>query len=216
MIGAACRADQDATKALCPVFIADPASMPAGLAEELGTLRRAIEERDAGTVEAMMLPDIRLGFGNTQGLNHLRLGDPHALVWRYLERATAFGCRPAGGSPEAIWECPGVTAPEPESIEIDPFAQVFTVYSGSVLRGKPAAESEIVAVLNCGVHSFDLAGWDSMSQAARDSGDWIPVVLRDGRRGYLTSQAAYRPTGHRLLLQPDGKQWRISAFVAGD
>jgi hypothetical protein len=183
-------------------------------------LRQAISDRNADYIRSIADPNIKLSFGNPISLDDLDIDNPDAPFWQYLERSLAIGCintTPGNPPDDTSWACPYVfQAPE----ITDAFEDVFIVGEGVEVHTEANASSPVVEVVSNEILKSDSQTLGTLSEAQLRAIEtfegWRPVILPEGRRGFVSSRYAYSPIGYRAIFAKVDGAWKMQAFVSGD
>jgi len=169
-------------------------------------LVRALERKDVAHVTAALSPDVMIDFGGGHGraafVRAWALEEPQtSRLWRELRLVLSLGCTLDGdtaASPSLLDQLPP---------ERDAFMTLLAVRPGAAVRARPTDASPVLATLN----------WDLLTLADKGGEEgWFPVVLGDGRAGYVRQQDVRSPLDYRVVFQKRGGGWAITALVAGD
>lgn len=186
-------------------------------------LRQAIRKRDAAFVKQSMDPNIQLTFGRPFPIAQLNLENPKALVWQNLERVMQPGCATLPSrqnNAPTTWVCPTVFAAHGVVKHIDAYKQIFIVGADIVVRRQPSPQGAAIDTLSHQVVKFDPSGMEKLSAAQRKqfgtNSGWIPILLPDGRHGFVSGRYAYSPLAYRAIFQKNNGQWKMQAFLGGD
>jgi hypothetical protein len=169
-------------------------------------LAAAVEGRDVDALVALAADDIMLDFGGNGGADELRrqLEDPGSMLWEDLEELTALGC--------AVNEQGGVTIPwifAQDLGEADPYETVLVTGEQVPVRRTAEPTSEQI-----GSVSWDIV--KRATEAIEADDEFHPVVLPDGRRGYIAGNMLRSVIDYRLIAASGNGGWRITNLVAGD
>jgi hypothetical protein len=201
-----------ATAAALALAGAIPARMPPvdqcqgdrAFSEFRRTLMTAVADRNMESLLKLMSDDVRVSFGGGVGKEEFRrYWARHASeskdLWSELANALKLGC----GMKSEARVFPSMFA---QADDLDEY-ETRIALPGARLRRTPSMRGAIVGRLSW--HVLQLDGlWTG--------GEWIPVRLRDGRRGYVHKTAARSPIDYRLVAHKRDGRWLITAFVAGD
>jgi hypothetical protein len=169
-----------------------------------GALTSAVERRDMDALLHLMSDKVRLSFGGRFGKKEFRhywegRPDNSGELWAELGDALALGCAIKGQA--RVF--PSMFA---QADDLDGF-ETWIARPGARLRRTSGLHGKIVANLSWNVLSLD-GEWTG--------GDWIPVRVLNGPRGFVHKSAARSPIDYRLIANREGDRWLITAFIAGD
>lgn len=175
-------------------------------------LLEAVRQRDVESVVSRASPEIKLSFGGDVGRETFREGlegmadwggEPY---WRELERVLELG----GVFQGTRYFCtPYISCVDvPGCPDCDPYETMFTLSDRAVAHAAPDPDSRVVAELSHDVLKID---YD-----AEFAGDWTPVVLPDGSRGYVSGPDFRMSIDYRALFEKVDGRWRMTVFIAGD
>jgi hypothetical protein len=164
--------------------------------------------RDERALMRVVDPDIRISFGNNNGIENFRklvrgqFGQPASQFWSDFARMLDLG----GTLRE---DRHGFVAPYIYSAwpnHYDSYECSAVVAANVRVREQPRADARIVATVSYAIvrlhTSPDLK--------------WTAVELADGRKGYIAARYVYGPTGWRAFFDDESGRWRMSLFIAGD
>lgn len=191
----------------------------------LQKLQKAVDERDAHFIHALVTPKTQLSFGVGVTLDDLGVSNKNSPFWLHLEKAIAIGCsqyetnsNPTSISNSYNWYCPPLDSEQ--SKVISAFEQVFIVSEQVKVRAEPNNNSSILGIVSYEIIKFDYEGLSKLSAQQQDAiytlYGWMPVILSNGQRGYVNSRYAYRTVGYRIWLVKSENKWQLMSFVAGD
>lgn len=190
----------------------DEAGKNPAFAKFRAALLDAVRKRDLDYVVAQADPDIKLSFGGDYGqevFRDLLTGTESwqgEAYWAELQRVLELG----GVFMDANSFCTPYVAclDVPGCPDCDPYETMFTVSKDAVARAAPDAASAIAARLSYDVLRIDLD--------AEHEGEWTPVVLPDGGRGYVSGPDFRMAIDFRALFEKVDGRWRMTVFIAGD
>lgn len=101
------------------------------------------------------------------------------------------------------------------------YGHVVIVEENVNVRKEPNASSPVIGVVSNEIISFDNDRFEKrtaqMQKLMSDPlNGWTPVILPNGKRGFVQSRYAYQPLGHRTVFVKSGGKWQLRAFVIGD
>lgn len=172
-------------------------------------LREAVRRRDANFIRSTAIPGIRLTFGDPKTLDDLNIDNPKAEIWLGMEKAFSTGC----AYDTQTWICPHVFHVF-EVLPLDPFDYFAIVGVNVNARSQPSTNSQIVGVLSNEVVKYDYQATGAYNLDNPNS--WTPIVLPNGRRGYVLNRYVYSPIGYRGFFKKVQGKWKMITFVAGD
>jgi len=206
-----------------PLQLTDEGSASADFVAFRNTLRQAVQDRDSTFIRAIAAPDIRLTFGLPITIEELDLDNPNAPFWKHMEKALATGCASEifGIEPEReTWVCPHVFLAPGEVSAIDPYEDIVIVGENINVRIAPTADSPVIDTVSNEVvrHDYDSINdlTETQQQAMSTIEGWHPIITSSGQRGFVSSQYAYSPIGHRAFFTKEGDAWQMNVFIAGD
>lgn len=171
-------------------------------------LQRTIAVHDVPGLLRVVDPHIKNSFGGDDRVEAFarrwRLKEGDSEVWRALGSLLALGGTFDGPD---TFVAPYVFSRWPA--EIDAFEYTALVGSNVRVRSAPTRRSRILDTL-----SFALLRRGGDPTASPRS--WIPVVLADGRRGFVASHLARSSIDYRAYFTREAGRWRMTALVSGD
>lgn len=190
----------------------DEAARDPSFAKFRSALLDAVRRRDVDAVVAQADQQIRLSFGDDGGEATFRdlLTGSEAwqgeAYWAELQRVLELG----GVFLDARSFCtPYVACVDvPGCPDCDPYETMFTVGGDAVARTAPDPLAPVAARLSYDVLRIDMD--------ADHGGEWTPVILPDGRRGYVSGPDFRMAIDYRALFEKRDGKWRMTVFIAGD
>jgi hypothetical protein len=189
-----------------------------GFAPVLARFEHAIRTQDAQGVLALLGENVAFTFGGAESTpagfrKSWNLDDPSSEFWTaaadLLQGGSTFGC-----SEEAC----SVTYPfwyTEFPVEFFDPLEFAVIKGGDIpLYSDPRSSASVVGRL-----SYDIVKLDDtpVSNADSDVRFTAPVILADGRRGYVDPNALYQVVHYRMqFTQVKGGPWRLTMFIAGD
>jgi hypothetical protein len=163
-----------------------------------------VRERDDAALAALAADDIKLDFRGRAGATELRrrLADPDLMLWHELEALLALGCAANGEG--------GITIPwiADQDIAIaDPGAAMLVTG-----EGVPVYSASDDTASSTGTLSWDVVESVAFEREER----FQQVVLPDGKRGFIATEALRSLLDYRLTASRREGQWRITSLLAGD
>lgn len=166
----------------------------------------AVRARDTDALVALAAADIILDFGGGGGATELRrqLEDPSGLLWNELTELPALGC--------AVDERGELTIPwffAQDFGEIDPYEILLVIGEDVPVRATADPASR----------QLDSVSWDIVSVSPEPVGrndKFHPVVLADGRHGYIEAARLRHLLDYRLIAASRNGKWGITVLIAGD
>lgn len=167
------------------------------------SLIAAVRARDAVAFAELASPDITLDYGGGGGVEELtkRLAEPDRNLWAELDAMMPLGCAVEGGlaaMPWVFWNVPD---------DIDGYNAM--IVTGDTVWLVEAPKATVQA--NVGWH---IVGIDPMD--FQPDKPLTKVTLRDGRKGRVPTASLRSLLDYRLIAEPKGDSWQITAFIAGD
>ena len=173
-------------------------------------LRTAIAQRNARALADLAAPDIRLDFGGGGGKALLRSQLASAqgpALWRELSEAVSLGCAMSNGDMVFPWLFAQNLG------DVDPF-DAFVVTGPAVpLYRRGQVGSSPIARLNW---QLVMAHGDGLAPDADKQPLRRVSVINSRLAGYVPSDKLHSVIDHRLIVSRHGRNWEITAFVAGD
>ncbi len=175
-------------------------------------LIEALVERDTAFVYAHLAPEVKISFGDADGLDSFKMiwqpDAPDSKFWITMAGIIGAGgiydASPDYGDAEATFIAPYYFAAFPD--EYDGFEYAVVVGERVRVRSAPNTDSEILAAL-----SYDIVPLISPS-----SDGWVQIELADGKEGFMASRYIKSPIGYRAGFEKVNGRWRIFFFLAGD
>lgn len=201
-----------------PIQITDESEKDPALAAVLKSLREAVAARDANRLLALVPDTVRYTFGTDNGkqgfIKEWKLdSDPEqSPIWAELGDVLALGGSLADGS---RYSAPYLFTHFPE--QYDAFQYLAVIGDGVVVREAASPDAAPLTRLSWTVVKAGGPPVGPQQTVDGRSYGWRPVVLEDGREGYVLERYVRSPIDYRLLLGKNkAGDWEIQAFVAGD
>lgn len=173
-----------------------------GAGEFRESLAKAVLERDADALAALVSPNVRLDFGGGGGVAELRkrLADPDGKLWEALTNLVPLGC---ANLPAAALTIPWYF---PQNIPVDdPYMAMIVRGTDVPLLEKADANAKVVTRLS----------WDVVELQANPA-DYAQVKTADGTTGFIETDKLRSLIDYRLIADRGDDGWKIGALVAGD
>lgn len=173
-------------------------------------LRGAIVRRDARALADLAAADIRLDFGGGGGKALLRsqlTGKEGPALWRELEEAVSLGCAMDSGNMAFPWLFAQNLG------DLDPFDALVVTGPAVPLYRRANMRSAPIARLNW---QMVIAQGDGLSPDADKRALRRISVINSPLEGYVPTGKLRSVIDHRLIVSRHGRDWEITAFVAGD
>lgn len=208
-----------------PITLVDESVQSPEFAKFLDRTKQAVRDRDAKYIRSIVTPETRFSFGKHRSIDALNPDNPNSPFWTSLEKALSLGCSQEANG----YSCPTVFHQFAEAIkkstspETDAFSAIVVVGENINVRSQPNASAPVIATLTNEIVKYDAQTFQNASEKDRaetlklDSPQgWTPIMLRNDKRGYVSSQYAYSPIGYRVLFGKEQGEWKMQAFVTGD
>ncbi len=179
----------------------DDAKKDPSLAAFRDDLLAAVRRHDVDAVVAAADPKIRTSFGAGGGVEVLRQMLQRPETWADLEQILSLGGTFVAGSREAFF-APYVYSAWPESH--DAFTALAVIAENVPLKESPTGPA--IATL----------AYDVVDRVGDPHDGWQKIKLSDGRTGFVETKFIRSPIGYRAGFNKTGKNWRMTALVAGD
>lgn len=168
-------------------------------------LSAAVDIKDGAALAALADKDVKLDFGGGSGAAELRkrLARTDPKLWGELATILPLGCGMQGGLATMPWIFAGV----PDSV--DPYQGMLVTGTGVPLRKTASATAPEVAKLDWALVEIDPKS-DAAAPLAKVS------VPGTGLTGYIDAKRLRSLLATRIIAEPRGGTWRITAIVAGD
>ena len=130
----------------------------------------------------------------------------------------------------SVWMSPNVLRAveaalknRPANLPQYPYEENLVIVGQNVnVRKAAGTGAPVVGVVSNEMIRYDGATFKKLPQRMQDEfaiwnpNGWTPVILPNGKRGYIQNRYVYRPLGHRALFAKSGSKWHLRAFVSGD
>lgn len=202
------------------ISIEDESTRNPELAAFMKSVREAVAARDKDSLLALMSDNVRYTFGEENGkasfIKHYQLdtnpaGSP---LWADLDEILSLG---GASLDDRLYFAPNFFVRFPEGY--DQFEYTAVIADNAAVRESPDPQSKVLASLSYTVVKTGSPAQPVGPEVAIDgkSYGWVPVVLADGRKGYILDKFVRHPLETRLGVgKTDDGKWQIQVFVAGD
>ena len=172
-----------------------------------GQLQQIVAKRDVQALFRIVHPQIKIGFGGDDGVAAFRriwrLEQGDSELWRELGAILSLG----GTFRDAnTFVAPYVFSRWPD--DLDAFDYVALTGAGVRVRAGPSIDARPLATLTY-----------ALLERGDDKGErrpWTPVVLPDGRKGFVSSDFVRSPVDYRAFFNHIDGRWQLTLLVAGD
>ncbi|NDJ18336.1 SH3 domain-containing protein [Myxacorys almedinensis] len=201
--------------------------------------RAAIKRRDVAFMKSVVpKAGIGVGYGAPQTLQQWTLENPNAPFWSVLEKAIigpcslsnvrsesvpmvrseqtadGFVCSNAGGEFEKQYP------PSPGTQGVGHLIDKVIIEGEHVnVRAQPTTNSAIVARLSNEVVKLDQKSFETLygeQQRYDPINSWMPIVLPNGKPGYVSSRYARQPLENQLIFAQINGKWQLTEIPGGD
>ncbi len=170
-------------------------------------LQDAVSRRDESAVLAVVHPNVRVSFGDGNGVEAFKkehLANRDSNFWEEFAAILRLGGR---FRMEDAFDAPYTFSVWPA--DLDSFECLAVVGTRVRVRAAPGLNARILTTL-------DFAIVRALPPDGAATPGWRRGQLADGRIGYMSSQFVRSPIDHRALFQFQDGRWRLMAYVAGD
>lgn len=202
------------------ISLEDESSRDPELAAFMKSLREAVAARDKDRLLAMISDNIRYSFGINNGKQgfieqaKLDTNPADSPLWSDLDEILSLG---GAFSNDKLYFAPNFFVHFPEGY--DQFEYLAVIGDGVAVRGSADPQAPVLSRLSYTVVKVQ-TGAQPVGSAVELEGrsyKWVPVVLADGRKGYILDKFVRHPLEARLGVgKTDDGKWQIQALVAGD
>lgn len=170
-------------------------------------LQAAIACRDIETIKGALQRDVKLSFGDENGVEAFdriwEPSSPQSPLWKTLGTTLALGGTfDADGS----FTAPYVFTTWPE--DYDPFEYAAILDPAVPVRSAADFKSPLLTRLEFTI----VKKADTMSPEE----GWTKITLSDGRFGYVETSHLRSPLDHRIRFAKVEGKWQVVFFLAGD
>ncbi len=167
-------------------------------------LQIAIARHDARAIEAALDPQVKLSFGEANGLEDFkkiwRPDAPDSALWETLGTVLALG---GSFDTQGDFYAPYVASKWPQDLDV--YEHMATIATGVPVLQAPKPGATVIAKLDFAI--VEVGRWDAR---------WIPVKLSEHRKGYVERRFLRTFVDHRVVLSKRSGSWRIDLFLSGD
>ncbi|GET35995.1 hypothetical protein MiSe_07430 [Microseira wollei NIES-4236] len=185
----------------------------------------SVKRRDANFIRAISTPQTQWSRSGTIDIETYKIDDSQSNFWQAMEKAVGAGCTIERNANVAekdadsdVWVCPDM-ALSPISNAAGQ-AQVGILGENVNVRSQPHTRSDIVVVLSKELVQFDTENFTNLpvrqQESINDIEGWTPVILNDGKRGWVQNRFVYYETrDYRVSFVRSRGQWRLRYFLRG-
>lgn len=176
-----------------------------GFAAFRGKLAAAVRKRDSEAVAGLANADVKLDFGGGAGRDELqrRLGARPEL-WDELQEMLPLGCAADNGLATLPW----IFSRMPE--DVDPYRGMLVAGEKVPLRERADADAPVRG-------EVDWVLVTPVAERADPKARFVEVETADKTlRGFVEADKLRGLLDYRVVAEPQGEGWAISAFIAGD
>ncbi len=185
----------------------------------------SVKRRDANFIRAVSTPQTKWSRSGTIDIETYKIDDSESNFWQAMEKAVGAGCaiEPNANVAEKdadsdVWVCPDM-ALNPISNSAGQ-AQVGILGENVNVRSQPNTRSDIIVVLSKEMVQFDTETFTNLPVSEQESINeiegWTPVILNDGRRGWVQNRFVYyQNRDYRVSFVRSRGQWRLRYFLRG-
>jgi hypothetical protein len=168
-------------------------------------LEAAIAAHDDTALTALAAPDVKLDFGGGSGSGELRkrLNDPDRQLWQKLSEIMPLGCGFQGGiaaMPWIFWNVPD---------SVDPYQGMLVTGADVPLRKAASPSAPLTA-------SLDWALVEAAPHTVVNPRFLKVTVAGTKLTGFIEARSMRSLLDYRIIAEPAGTDWHITAFIAGD
>ncbi|MEZ5285772.1 MAG: hypothetical protein R2712_13385 [Vicinamibacterales bacterium] len=194
-------------QALPPLTPVDEGPRDASFLAFRTALLDIIARKDAGALDGIVDPNIRISFGDEGGLDAFKAmwkpEEAASPLWNELRRLLRLGGTFTG--PDAF-VAPYVFARWP--MDVDAFTHVAIIGSRVHVRARPGLDQPILDTLSYAILP--------LADASPETDGWTAVGLPGGRRGVIASSLVRSPLDYRAFFSRVDGRWRMAMLVSGD
>lgn len=180
----------------------------------LERLREAVDERNTPIVHAALHDDVRLGFGpDESGASAAAsaLADKDSQLWQALESSISLGGTFTSKGDRLTFCMPYTYSAFPD--HLDPLIHRVIVKPSVTAHTEPSSSGKSLPLPDYAIVRADLGATTTTRSADRQQ--WARIYL-NGKPAYVPADTTRSPLASRTCLEKRGKDWRISAIIAGD
>ena len=202
------------------ISLEDESSRDPELAVFMKSLREAVAARDKDRLLAMMSDNIKYTFGIDNGKQgfikqaQLDTNPANSPLWPVLDEILSLG---GAFINDRLYFAPNFFVHFPEGY--DQFEYLAVIGDGVAVRKSPDPQGAVLTRLSYTVVKVQGGSQPVGSEVEVDGKryGWVPVVLADGRKGYILDKFVRHPLEARLGIgKTDDGKWQIQVLVAGD
>jgi hypothetical protein len=206
-----------------PIVVRNEIAQDPSFAQFAAKLQQAIRDRDAKYVTSV-LPQagVSIGYGRPTSIADLKLSDARSDFWNILDYTMAHGCGRSAINNSPDWLCSTVAAdfqrqyPAPKNVDLLTYMTQSVIVLGQNVnvRSQPNLNGRVIASLTNEVVRSNPNGNAVFSHNPQIG--WVPVMLNDGKMGYVHRRYAYFVLGYALQIGQVNGQWKIVQVPAGE
>lgn len=189
-------------------------------------LLEAVKRRNANFIRAIYTPQTKWSQSGTIDIETYKIDNYQSNFWQAMEKAVGAGCTIERNANIAekdvdsdVWVCPDTGGNSIGNAAGQ--AQVAILGENVNVRSQPNTRSAIIVVLSKELVQFDTQTFSNSPLRIQESlsspEGWTPVILNDGRRGWVQSRFVYYETrDYRVSFVRSRGQWRLRYFLRGN
>ena len=183
----------------------------------------SVKRRDGNFIRAISTPQTQWSRSGTIDIETYKIDDSKSNFWQAMEKAVGAGCTIERNANVAekdadsdVWVCPDMA--------LNPISNATGQAQVGILGENEMANGflipDIVVVLSKELVQFDTDTFTNLplrqQESINDIEGWTPVILNDGKRGWVQNRFVYYETrDYRVSFVRSRGQWRLRYFRRG-
>jgi hypothetical protein len=199
----------------------DLATLDAGLAKVRNQILDAYRHRDFERLMPALAPEVNFAFETQSQQEFLKLArawTPEAArtFWRNVRDALTLGIARDSEDPEYVYAPYTAVLEQLKSRDVN---TVVITGDNVAVRAAPTATAAVIGRLSFSIVESSGNGVPSEANPMIIDDEkyaWEPIVMPDGKTGWISEKYARARTGFRLLFQRVNGEWKLWAIAEGD
>ena len=161
--------------------------------------------------------NIKASFGGHEGVKGFKelwsFDKPKTKVWDELLTVLENGGKFSGKGTSKFFCAPYLFTQFPEDVDAFDYEAIFG--NNVNLREKPNLSSKVISKLSYNIISTDIVNSVTTTTDANEY-VWLKIKTLGGKEGYVSAKYVRSSIDYRACFEKKGRNWKMTAFVAGD
>lgn len=177
----------------------------------------AVKKRDTKYLLSIVDRDIKASFGGDEGIEDFKrmwkISSPKSKLWDELLTVLTNGGKFDKEGKNTYFAAPYSFNGFPDDLDVFEYQLIFG--NNVNLRAKPDLQAKVVAQLSYNVVKVDYQ--NSVSDKKNDGEYiWLKIETLGGKKGFVNAKFVRSPIAYRAIFEKKGRNWKMTAFIAGD